>query len=79
MMSLKFAIKVYGFSAAGVVKGSFAALAQSKIGNVAAHSTFSVLQSWGATSALLSAHFLIPAILLGGVSYAIYTNSRTDS
>jgi hypothetical protein len=40
---------ILGFGATGVIAGSTAAAIQSSIGNVAVGSTFSVLQSLGAT------------------------------
>jgi hypothetical protein len=43
---------VLGFGTTGIVGGSIAAGIQSSIGNVAVGSTFSVLQSLGATGVL---------------------------
>lgn len=43
------ALSLFGFGAAGIVGGSMAAATQATIGNVAAGSTFALLQSAGAT------------------------------
>ena len=57
-----------GFTSTGVAATSVAAGVQSGIGNVAAGTTFSALQSIGATGALATA---APYVALGGGAFAL--------
>ena len=56
---------LFGFGTAGVVAGSAAAATQAAIGNVAAHSLFATLTSWGMTGALTT------TATSGGITAAI--------
>ena len=63
---------ILGFSSSGVVANSVAAMWQSSIGNVAAHSTFSAMQWYGATTPLTSTFG--PVIFMAGMSAVLYRN-----
>ncbi|KAK0470045.1 uncharacterized protein EV420DRAFT_1634481 [Desarmillaria tabescens] len=61
------ALGLVGFSAAGPVAGTFAAAAQSGIGNVAAGSTFAVVQSMAMGGAIPAGVYAVSGII-GGIA-----------
>lgn len=81
MLAAPLALAAVGFGSGGVVAGSLAAAAQSAIGNVAAGSTFAVLQSCGAAGIPAAAQTLIGAAgaTVGGTLAAKLSGSRTET
>jgi hypothetical protein len=69
-------IPIIGFTKAGVLAGSKAAMMQAGIGNVVAGSQFAFLQSAGALGQGILGASLAPIIIkgaiIGGVGYTIY-------
>lgn len=66
-------IKIVGFTSSGVKYGSLAAYIQSMIGSVQAQSLFALLQSSGATGALIpgvGTIFIVVAV--SGGAYSVY-------
>ncbi|XP_077526211.1 uncharacterized protein LOC144138032 isoform X2 [Haemaphysalis longicornis] len=75
------ALAAVGFGSGGVVGGSLAAMAQSAIGNVAAGSTFAVLQSCGAAGIPVAAQTIIgvTGATVGGALGSKFSGSQTQT
>ena len=69
---------LFGFGTAGVVAGSAAAATQAAIGNVAAHSLFATLTSWGMLGVFSFSSILGPVIFSIGLLALIFNRNEEN-